>query len=665
MTTAEGPKMPLVSMIVPVYNSVSYLAETLDSMLDQGLSEAELEVITVDDGSDDGSEVMLDQYAERYSNFRVIHQANSGGPASPCNVGLEAARGRYFFVLGSDDVMTPNALRDLATVAERAGSDVVLGKLGSIGGRRTPGRVFEKTVYNADLVEDYLFNTLSAIKLFRTSLVHQTGARFPTTMRIGEDQPFVATLYLAARKISICADRDYVRIRTRDDGTNITAQKRKPSEYMDLLNLLIPVIVAGTEPGDVRDGVMRRPFRNSLTKSLRVNFLKEDQDTQRRLIKDIRSTIGPVYSSAAAAHLDPLPRTKVELALDGDLKTLRLLLDWEKSGKSARVVHDGLRFAYNLPGDLEKRLGQERVYSPVVRGDVVLAHVSCLGAVIDLDFTALVSDCKTPARETLLRMRNRETGDEVEVSTETQRQVTQGAGSGHESRARLDMSEFPRGVWDAYVVQHFGEDEVVTRFGAKKVEGVPEKPAYLFAGGEDLHALGKLYYTRGPGNLSVDIGFNLTKNELPEVAARGVVQVGAGEELLLVHVLNEDAIEFFVTESEDSWVKAPHVALDGNLHAVSLPAGLPPHGTDRWLLVRSSGEERKIPLPESSSLRGAEASDTARVRSARHEGEHTADIFRGAVRDLCVVGRRSVRRAGREAKRLVRRVSGAPGRNER
>ena len=152
MTSSADEDQPLVSMVIPVYNSLTYLSETLDSMLDQGLSENELEVILVNDGSDDGSERVVDEYAARYPNFRVIHQEQSGGPATPCNVGAYAARGRYFFLLGSDDVMTPNALRDLVTVAEREESDVVLGKLGSLGGRGTPKSVYKKTVYDADLL---------------------------------------------------------------------------------------------------------------------------------------------------------------------------------------------------------------------------------------------------------------------------------------------------------------------------------------------------------------------------------------------------------------------------------------------------------------------------------------------------------------------------------
>src|SRR5699024_12296624 len=79
-----------------------YLLETLDAIPAQGLSPSQLEVILVNDGSDDGSAEVLAEYAERNPNYRVLNQPNSGGPADPCNKGIAAVRGTYFFVLGAD-----------------------------------------------------------------------------------------------------------------------------------------------------------------------------------------------------------------------------------------------------------------------------------------------------------------------------------------------------------------------------------------------------------------------------------------------------------------------------------------------------------------------------------------------------------------------------------
>lgn len=151
---------PLVSLVIPVYNSMPYLVETLDAIATQGPDEEQLEVIPVDDGSDDGSEKVLAEYAERHPNYRLITQPNSGGPADPCNKGIAAVTGKCFFVAGSDDVLTEGALADLAAYAEKHGSDIVLAKMAGLNGRHTPGSMFRRTKADAHLVEDRLFNSL-------------------------------------------------------------------------------------------------------------------------------------------------------------------------------------------------------------------------------------------------------------------------------------------------------------------------------------------------------------------------------------------------------------------------------------------------------------------------------------------------------------------------
>ncbi len=80
---AQDRERACVSVVIPVYNTRPYLAECLDSVLTQDLSPDELEVVAVDDGSTDGSGELLDAYAERHRNLRVIHQDNSGWPGRP------------------------------------------------------------------------------------------------------------------------------------------------------------------------------------------------------------------------------------------------------------------------------------------------------------------------------------------------------------------------------------------------------------------------------------------------------------------------------------------------------------------------------------------------------------------------------------------------------
>lgn len=651
MTSSAEEDQPLVSMVIPVYNSLTYLSETLDSMLEQGLSEVELEVILVNDGSNDGSECVVDQYAARYPNFRVIHQEQSGGPATPCNVGAYAARGRYFFLLGSDDVMTPNALRDLVTVAEREESDVVLGKLGSLGGRGTPKSVYKKTVYDADLVEHKIFNTLSAVKLFRTELLHRTGALHPKHLAVGSDQPFTATLYLAARKFSICSDREYVLIRRRDDGSNVTRSFRSPADYVDLTTAVLSAIVEGTDPGPVRDGIVRRTFRRELPQVVRKEFLDLPDDVQQDLVDRTRRMLEPVYNETTAMHADPLTRSKVDLIFANDLDSLRRLIEWQNSPGGGEVVHDGRRFAYAVPEDLRSAIGEGRLHTPAVKGEVSLTDISFEAGFLHVGISAVALSCTTPADATILRLRNRKTGNEVDIPTTVERAVDVPAGSGNMVRARTDLSAFEVSVWDAYVVQRFGEDEVTNRFGGNKAEGVDSSSIYLFDGQKD-QPFGKVYFTVGFENLSLDIGFVHTKNELPEVTVHGLVPQEDGSEVAIVSVQSGSPVEFLAnlgTENRPRHVVIASTQLDRCLYYVVIPTHPAVTDTARRLVVRSGEESREVRLLAPARV------PAGRPTGQSHEGrdhERSVDIFRAAVSDLGVVGRRAVHRAYHEVKSL-------------
>lgn len=628
---------PLVSIVIPVYNSLTYLRETLDSLLDQGLTEDELEVVIVNDGSDDGSERVVDEYAERYRNFRVIHQEQSGGPATPCNVGAYAARGRYFFLLGSDDLMTPRALHDLAEVAEREGSDVVLGKLGSLGGRGTPKSVYKKTVLDADPVKHKIFNTLSAVKLFRTELLRQTGALHPKHLPVGSDQPFTAALYLAAKKFSICADREYVLIRRRDDGSNVTSSYRSPSAYADLAGAVLGVITSNTEPGPLRDGAVRRTFRREIPQIVRVDLLDAPEEVQRDVVLRTKEMLLPVYNERTALHADPLTRTKLDLIIDEDLDALRRVLEWELTLEGPAVDHGPEGFFFALPEDLRATLGG-RLHAPAVKGTATLTHISYLDGKIQVDFMARASDCRPVADSVTLRLRHRKSGRARDYSAQVRHAGTEGAGGA--VGVLLDPSVLTSAVWDAYIVQHFGNDEIVNRFGGSKRSSIEAQPIYLFSE-EDGLPYGKAYFTEGYGNLSIDIGFVHTKNELRSVDLRRVLATESGQELAIAVIRAGGSVGFTVKSGEGasaSFAPAMHHDLDQGLYAVELPRPDAQSTADRRALVVQVGADvHEFELPEASARAKppADAASHSSGATLRKAGNRALGNIARRVRSAC------------------------------
>lgn len=93
-------ELPLISVIVPVYNVEKYVSRCVDSLL--GQTYKNIEIILVDDGSSDGSSLLCDHYASENKNVIVIHKKN-GGQSSARNEGLRLARGQYIGFVDSDD----------------------------------------------------------------------------------------------------------------------------------------------------------------------------------------------------------------------------------------------------------------------------------------------------------------------------------------------------------------------------------------------------------------------------------------------------------------------------------------------------------------------------------------------------------------------------------
>lgn len=113
---------PVVSVIIPVYNTEKYLNACLQSVASQ--SAKNFEVICINDGSTDNSAKILSNWQELDKRFNIITQSNQGQSRAR-NTGLKIAKGKYIYFLDSDDSILPEALNLLIQVAEKDNIQVV------------------------------------------------------------------------------------------------------------------------------------------------------------------------------------------------------------------------------------------------------------------------------------------------------------------------------------------------------------------------------------------------------------------------------------------------------------------------------------------------------------------------------------------------------------
>ena len=114
---------PLVSVIIPVYNVQDFLRECLNSVVHQSYSN--LEILLIDDGSNDASGEICDEYARSDARVRVIHKSN-GGQASARNAALELARGEFLTFVDSDDVADADLVRTLLNLIKTFGVKIAM-----------------------------------------------------------------------------------------------------------------------------------------------------------------------------------------------------------------------------------------------------------------------------------------------------------------------------------------------------------------------------------------------------------------------------------------------------------------------------------------------------------------------------------------------------------
>ncbi|GBG97256.1 glycosyltransferase family 2 protein [Lactococcus termiticola] len=213
---------PLISVILPVYNAESYLAESLDSLLNQ--SYQELEILAVNDGSTDQSLAILEAYAKADARLRVISQKNRG-QGSARNQGLDEAQGAYISFVDSDDLLAPQYFEALLSALVESQADFStsayekfketkpdFSRIGKPARELFTGDEAERRFYAGDRVPFYI---MPWGKLFKADIFE--GLRFPEG-RFVEDE-FIAPYFLdRADRIVYLGEKLYF-YRENDAGT--------------------------------------------------------------------------------------------------------------------------------------------------------------------------------------------------------------------------------------------------------------------------------------------------------------------------------------------------------------------------------------------------------------------------------------------------------------
>lgn len=242
-----------ISIIVPVYNVKDYIRKSIDSYLNQDFDK--FEIILVDDGSTDGSELICDEYKKKFENIVVIHQENAGAHNAR-NAALKIAKGKYICFFDADDYAKENMLKKLYEIAENNDLDLVISGFFIDTYFNNKDYIILKYLpylsveNNVEVIKDKnKFRELAVLnfdnnmfyspwnKLYKKSYLDKNSITFPITYR--DDFPFVLSVIKNIENVAFIKDCYYHFVRKRSDSEtqkfvkNLYEKREEEHGYMN------------------------------------------------------------------------------------------------------------------------------------------------------------------------------------------------------------------------------------------------------------------------------------------------------------------------------------------------------------------------------------------------------------------------------------------------
>lgn len=281
------------SIIIPVYNSEKYLKECVDSVL--GQTHDDLEVILVDDESNDSSPKICKDYSLKDSRVKYIRKRN-GGTSSARNVGLDNATGDYLMFIDNDDVwMDINAVSDINCLLQESNADVLMFDTAVYDQKSDKLDYKANNIDRSKLIGQSAADALRTImsngvmsravwsRVIRRDVVEKSHIRFPEGMR-NEDTAFSAELIINSKSYDWYNNVFYkYRVNTGDSQTSKPINK-------DQLDDLKRILYRFANAGKKMDEDMREALYSYLAfpYAVWIGYSMVSDETSKMEIKEMK-----------------------------------------------------------------------------------------------------------------------------------------------------------------------------------------------------------------------------------------------------------------------------------------------------------------------------------------------------------------------------------------
>lgn len=225
-----------VSIVLPVYNAEKYLERCLDSVCNQTLKD--IEIICVNDASTDNSLEILNDYAKKYSNIKVIDCITNGGESKARNIGLDNATGEYIAFVDNDDEIDLDFYEKLYSKAQETGADIVKGNVHifNYNGKESFDKQ-NKMIRENNSKFFFAWNWWAAI--YKHKLIKDNNIRLLEGYPLGGDVLFLNQTLILSNKLELIDNVFYNYYRREDSGDSKILSLEKIKSVLNIHEKII------------------------------------------------------------------------------------------------------------------------------------------------------------------------------------------------------------------------------------------------------------------------------------------------------------------------------------------------------------------------------------------------------------------------------------------
>lgn len=277
-------KKPLVSVIIPVFNTEKYIEKTLTSICTQTLDN--IEIIVINDGSSDNSQLIIEKILQKDHRIKLFNQSNQGLSATR-NAGLELAMGEYIYFMDSDDLLEVNALKECYQKCQSEQLDFVFFDAESFSDENITLRNYqyqrnipiENKIWNGPEIFQYQYNTWSyrssaCLSFSKLEFLKQKNIRFYPDI-LHEDELYTPLLYLNASRVNYLPYAYFKRRIRQQSITTNTFSVKNLAGYFTVANELKKYSSTHPEHKDILHKHISRMLNAALRQAYRFTLYEK------------------------------------------------------------------------------------------------------------------------------------------------------------------------------------------------------------------------------------------------------------------------------------------------------------------------------------------------------------------------------------------------------